>query len=655
MACTGFSVLRAAPTAGVCPDSNETAAAISSAAPNRVRSSRATGSRWLAYCVAVVMEVTVAIVPAFGQSNASPAPAGKATPAADRTANAASDSSTSAASRLPVEMQRRLDAGEYGAVWDAARRANGPDRSILLQNLSTAQAAWGDYSLARRTAGMISNPEERAAGLANSVAGAAGNGNGVNGGGSQPDFGPLIDLITQTIAPESWIEVGGTGTVEQFPTGVKADPKLFLDGILSTDKSGRLDAVRSLARPADLQSDLAAKCEWRVISLRRLESAVADRLSAGQRPTETMQYLGGLTAVRHLIVDREQGDLQLVGPAEGWQTLPDGRVVGRESGRPVLQLDDLVTLLRVFDSQGAGVFGCSINPREAQLAEMKSFAESSQSRGPLRPGQVDGWVRQLQAKLGRQDVVYDGVPPGSRVARVIVEADYRMKLIGIAKLDGGREIPSYFDLLKTFGQAKSGVPLEALRWWLTMNYESVLYNPEKTVFELRGSGVLVQSENQFVTAQGQRHSTGICEPVNRQFAENFTKHYAELAKRDPVFADLQNLFDLGMIAALCRQQGLWQAVKWDGGVFRRDGGYEPPPVEAVLEVETAAHHRVYNGRDIVVQVAGGVVTNHLAVLNRPEMMRAEAAMTALPPGGTHPPATLRRGRWWWNAGQPVQE
>lgn len=40
-----------------------------------------------------------------------------------------------------------------------------------------------------------------------------------------------------------------------------------------------------------------------------------------------------------------------------------------------------------------------------------------------------------------------GVPADSRVARVIVEADYRMKLVGINKLDVGKDVPGYFDLL----------------------------------------------------------------------------------------------------------------------------------------------------------------------------------------------------------------
>ena len=35
----------------------------------------------------------------------------------------------------------------------------------------------------------------------------------------------LIDLITSTIAPETWDAVGGPGAIESFPTGVYVDAK----------------------------------------------------------------------------------------------------------------------------------------------------------------------------------------------------------------------------------------------------------------------------------------------------------------------------------------------------------------------------------------------------------------------------------------------
>lgn len=47
-----------------------------------------------------------------------------------------------------------------------------------------------------------------------------GNGPGGAGGAALADFDTLIDLITTTIAPDSWDEVGGPGAVESFPTNL---------------------------------------------------------------------------------------------------------------------------------------------------------------------------------------------------------------------------------------------------------------------------------------------------------------------------------------------------------------------------------------------------------------------------------------------------
>ena len=51
----------------------------------------------------------------------------------------------------------------------------------------------------------------------NSSIGGAG---GQAGGGAQADFDTLIDLITTTVSPESWEEVGGTGSLQGFPTNL---------------------------------------------------------------------------------------------------------------------------------------------------------------------------------------------------------------------------------------------------------------------------------------------------------------------------------------------------------------------------------------------------------------------------------------------------
>ena len=63
--------------------------------------------------------------------------------------------------------------------------------------------------------------DDRSASLANGSRGSFGvlpgnQQNGLAGGGVQADFQPLIDLLTATVAPETWDTVGGEGTVSQF-------------------------------------------------------------------------------------------------------------------------------------------------------------------------------------------------------------------------------------------------------------------------------------------------------------------------------------------------------------------------------------------------------------------------------------------------------
>jgi hypothetical protein len=241
--------------------------------------------------------------------------------------------------------------------------------------------------------------------------------------------------------------------------------------------------------------------------------------------------------------------------------------------------------------------------------------------------------------------VFGGVPTDSRVARVMLEADYKMKLVGIDKLDGG-EIPSYFDLLDAKTIQQNPPTLDAMRWWLTMQYDAVLHSPDQTVFEIRGSSVRCQSENERVTATGERIHTGQADPTNQAFADQFTAGYARLAEREPVFADLQNVFDLALVAALIRHEGLW-SYPAGYGVFAADGRYAPARYVPPTTVESAVNHKVYNGRDVSVQVAGGVQADLASVLKDQQVYRVAERLGSLAEHTQVP--TLPDGRWWWDA------
>ncbi len=539
------------------------------------------------------------------------------------------------------KVNAQLASGEFGPALETARQAsNAAEQTQLLKQVAKAQMDAGDFEAAAAAIRRMPIPQDRSETSRE-------NASRSSLAGGQANFGPLISLIQQeTGTPDDWSSTGGEGgNVQQFQTGVLVDPAGLLTQLTREEQNGILKSLGVEARNAGLNEDMAAESSLRLVSLTRLEKEVAKRLAEGKPVLETMKHLAGLSEIQYIFVYPEEREIVIGGPAEGWKYNATGLPVGVNSGRPTLQLDDFVTVLRTFTAGGQGAFDCLIVPREAGLKEVKQFVESSQSKGPLNPGSVGNWVNQLQQKLGQQDIEVSGIPTDSRVARVIVEADYRMKLIGVGKMSAGSNIPSYFDLLKTTGQTSSQ-SIDALRWWMTLKCDSVQHSPNRDVFALQGTSVLCLSENELITNQGKRVHTGQSEATNSLFAANFTKHFADLTAKDPVFADLENIFDLSLVAALIEQERLADRIDWNLGVFSRNGFYRPTeyaPAETVISV---VNHRVYNGKDIVVQVAGGVRGDVMSILKNAAAVQVDRLASMVSRGKA---PQLPEGRWWWDA------
>ena len=223
------------------------------------------------------------------------------------------------------------------------------------------------------------------------------------GGGTQADFDTLIELIRSTIAPNTWDDVGGEGSIIGFPGGVFVDPSGVLRQI-DKDVEGELTKVwksASLAAGRVSVQEIGKPSELRKVSLTRLERALRDQLEQGQPPSLAMRLLAGLHRVDYLFVDREHSDVILAGPAGPWTVNQQGRVVDQVSGRPLLRLDDLVVALRnAF--LGSGDFVCAITPTQKHLARTHEYIGRT-SHEPLKPGGRDAWLDGLQLALGRRE------------------------------------------------------------------------------------------------------------------------------------------------------------------------------------------------------------------------------------------------------------
>lgn len=546
----------------------------------------------------------------------------------------------------PPKVQAFLEAGEFGPALQAARQIEDvAARDQALGAVAVAQAHGGAQLGSLATAYDIRSDLARQAALermGTASGGGSGRGSGL-GGGVMADFDSLIELITTTIAPQSWDEVGGPGSVDSFEGGVRVDAAGLLQRLPAVDDSS-LSELRKSAAVIRASRNPHHKSALRMISLPRLERAVQLLHAAGKPPTEAMQALAGLSRVKYVFVYPETGDLVLAGPAGDWQTDAEGRFVTTDTGSPIVTLDDLVVTLRnAFGDEGK--FGCSINPRQANLAAAQAVNDEW-SRQPLKPSQRARWLEEFRSAVGKQDIVVYGIDPRTRAARVLVEADYRMKLVGMGLEPGTLGVTSYLQSIEIApGQAPP--PMNVLRWWFTLNYSALKATAGHDAFALAGQGAKVLGENERLTERGERVHTGTVKDLNRQFADSFTKQFEVLAAKYPVYADLRNIFDLALVTALMKSQSLPDQVDWHMTHFGGQGPYSVALGTAPTEVDSIVNHRLIGGKTIVAGVSGGVTVDARQLVAPTSIQTDDYGLLNVEHRGSAPKA-LPRGAWWWD-------
>jgi hypothetical protein len=558
------------------------------------------------------------------------------------------------ADALATRIGRHLQAGEFGPALTLAQAVSQPaERESLLAAIATAQARAGARAAALATLASVQNDRLRTATL-DQLAGYSATASashdipaarrGASGGATMADFDTLIDLITSTISPQSWDTVGGPGAVDSFPGGVYVDTGGLLHRIPDARLLADLNLLRRQAISVGANRSVRQPCALRKVSLTRLEKFAQFRAAFGQGPDEEMKNLAGLHKIQYVFLYPESRDIVIAGPAGAWAADSEGRTCDVESGEPTLQLDDFVVLLRNARNRG-GRFGCSITPRRENLAATQDFLNES-AKTPLKPGQRERWLGKIQQLMGRQDITVEGLDPQTRVARVMVEADYRMKLVGMGLEDGVLGVTSYLDSVPVPDRG-APAPMSVLRWWFTMDYHALQATPGRDAFALRGAGVRVLSENEMLTHRGERVHTGMSDELNEQFAHRFTKYFTELAAKYPVYADLRNVFDLALVAALLEAEDVPQRFEWPAIHFAAADRYRVADAAAPTEVETVIHHRILDQRHIVAGVSGGVSADARQYVRKEAIEIDDYG--ALQAGRTVSlPRNLPADAWWWD-------
>ena len=537
-----------------------------------------------------------------------------------------------------TDIEAHLRSGEFGPAIQAARKSGQSDK--WLSHISREQFNSGAFMASYQTASEVNDDRQRNQamfGLREQ------GGRGAGGGITAADFTELINLIENTIAPDSWDSTEGLGTIRAYPSGV------FVDGAgtvkrLRKSKDVNWDKLREQLNPSRSSN---VKTPLRKISITRLERQLELLAAQGKPISRELRHLGGIYEVRYLLFYPETNDIVIAGPAGPWQYDGQGRAINTETGKPVLYLDDLVVCLRnAFEKDGR--FGCSIDPTEKNLKAAQSFLATSRLKGAA-------WRKQLRKAVGHQVVTVHGVDRQSHAARVIVEADYRMKLVGMGLEPSIAEIPSYLQRVNLDEQGNPP-PMDLARWWFTLNYDAVLASENRDVFQFHGNGVQLKSESELLNAKGQRIHTGKARREARTFARDFTKHFSKISDKYPIYGELKNVFDMALIASLIRHENLHGKINWELNYFGSPKsensltyqivrGRNPKQVASVMnfrEIESRQGKRRF--KHTIVGVSGGVEFAANGVLQRDKIRKtskiSEASSKNVPQGGNE--------NWWWD-------
>jgi len=339
--------------------------------------------------------------------------------------------------------------------------------------------------------------------------------------------------------------------------------------------------------------------------------------------------------------DGRPGEVVIAGPAEGWISDATGRVVGIATGSPTLLLEDLAAALRAFPPGAPtdGRIGCSIDPRQEGLAALQQFINKVGRVNPrANPAEL---VAGMVEALGPQDVTIEGVSPTTHFAQVLVEADYRMKLIGIGlERVPARGMKSWVEL-----NAGSGVATNALqRWYFTPDYECVRSTDDDLSIELVGRGVKLVGADEMVTADGRRMSADRADRASKTFTQTFTRKYPEIAARNPVYAQLRNLVDLSVVAAWLQEHDGYGKAAWDAATIRDESAFPIERLVAPVEVSPAIN-AIQRGNRLVTPIGGGVTMQPKLALAPDQVVGDDDGAVATV---REEALTLPAGRWWWD-------
>lgn len=462
------------------------------------------------------------------------------------------------------------------------------------------------------------------------------------GGGAMADFTSLMNLIEQTIAPDTWENLGGSSTMSPYPQGVMVNPN-GTTGEVSKASAANADGFKAFRRrllvppPGGISNrDWSAPAALRCVSLKRLHEATAASRKANEPIGIEIRNLAGLSVIKYILFTED--DVIIAGSVGGIELRGDW-LADAVTGRVPIRNDFLARCLA--SSMENRPFGCTIDPTPQGLQRAMGVGQSIQTKQTPITKAADA----MEKALGMQRVEVFGTRDDSAIAMLMVVADRHMKQLALEEAEMPEGVETYFDAVTHF--IAQGPPSDVLmRLWFKSKPMAVRCDSEEKIFEIAGLPIELSGENQRALANGQRGNV-MRDPRSERFVENFNRNFSTICDRYPVYSSLESLYRAAAVANIINRFGDDRIHQLAEAFIAEDAHTDwklraPKQVESIAAMHTVRHR---TKRHHILVASGGVwVSPGESVKQEPIIyasLEQENRLIDLQPEDTE--------RWWWDA------
>lgn len=444
---------------------------------------------------------------------------------------------------------------------------------------------------------------------------------------------PMLALLAGLCFSQSVFAQGfgfGFGARNGVVGGINVDAQGAVRSASMAEQKSELQNLRKQVLGAS--GELANQASLRMVSLSKLQAKIAEAKEKNQPLSEEIRYLAGLQRIEYVFVYPDQSDIVLAGPAEGWKVREDATVVGETSGRPVLQLEDLLVAMRTVKAAQQQSISVSIDPTAAGQKNLERLLSRVRTGPSFNPSQLE---KAMKKAFGPQMVTLTTVDNSSRMANTLVAADYRMKRLAMnlekSPVSG---LPSYMEMVRD-----GGIRGTQPRWWMACDYDAILHSQDMLAWKITGKGIKAMTEEEIVETTGARRGTGQTNAVAQKWADKFTEKFDELCAVNAAFGDLRNVMDLNVVATIIEGHQLENVAGCDFSLLK--GSELKTPEWSTPQTIDPECSFVRGRSGWTVSASGGVEINPWKVVATQASVDSNVQVV-------HAKSAPSGENWWWN-------